>query len=312
MVSYDRWMRPIVSQVDRLQRLAVFDAAARAGSFTAAAADLSTSQPAVTRQIRELERALGITLFHRTANRSTLTAAGQALADSIDTGFSGIERRLAELHDPDPMFVLAAPPGFAQQLIVPVLDGLHDALPDVDIRLWLYDRDDELDTGTYDAAIRVGTGSWPGVDDVELFPERVIPVATQALADELGLHATSAPNDVLAAPLLHMEADGRPWMSWALWLETFGLTLTPGRRRAIHNSYPIVIQRALAGRGIALGWRYVVTQLLDDGLLVPVGPEVASDRSYHLTWPLSRQGDERLRLATDWILETTGARTAEP
>ena len=311
MLSYACKMRPIVTHVDRLQRLAVFDAAARTGSFTAAAAELSTSQPAITRQIRELERALGLTLFHRTANRSTLTDAGQALADSIDIGFSGIERRLAELLDPDPMFVLAAPPGFAQQLIVPVLDGLHDALPDVDIRLWLYDRDDELDTGTYDAAIRVGTGSWVGVDDIELFPERVIPVATQTFADEFRLDKNSTPTEVLAAPLLHMEADGRPWMSWALWLDTFGLALAPGRRRAIHTSYPIVIQRALAGRGVALGWRYVVDQLLDDGLLIPVGPEVASDRSYRLTWPQNRSGDETLRLATDWIVETTRAQTRQ-
>lgn len=304
-------MRPIVAHVDRLQRLAVFDAAARAGSFTAAAAELATSQPAVTRQIRELERALGITLFHRTANRSTLTDAGRAFAESIDTGFSVIERSLAELQDPDPMFVLAVPPGIAQQLIVPVLDGLHDALPDVDIRLWLYDRDDELDAGTYDVAIRVGTGSWPNVDDIELFPERVIPVAAPALADELGLHAKSTPEDVLAAPLLHMEADGRPWMSWAVWLEAFGLTLTPGRRRVIHNSYPIVLQRALAGGGIALGWRNLVDQLLEDGLLVPVGPEVVSDQSYRLTWPTSRSGDERLGLATAWLVEITGVFTPD-
>lgn len=305
-------MRPIVAQVDRLQRLAVFDAAARTGSFTAAASELSTSQPAVTRQIRELELALGITLFHRSANRSTLTEAGQSLADSIDTGFASIERRLAELQDPDPMFVLAAPPGFAQQLIVPVLDGLHDALPDVDIRLWLYDRDDELDSGTYDLAIRVGTGAWPDVDDVELFPERVIPVATQALANDLGLDARSTPREVLSAPLLHMEADGRPWMSWAMWLEAFGLVLTPGRRRLIHNSYPIVIQRALAGGGVALGWQNLVSQLLDDALLVQVGPEVTSDRSYRLTWPMSRGGDPRLRLVIDWIMETAGAEPTQP
>ncbi len=299
-------MRPIVARVDRLQRLAVFDAAARTGSFTAAAAELSTSQPAVTRQIRELERALGLTLFDRTANRSALTDAGRALADSIDAAFSGIERRLAEIHDPVPMFVLAAPPGFAQQLVVPVLDGLHDALPDVDIRLWLYDRDDELDTGTYDAAVRVGTGEWSGVDGIELFRERVIPVSSPSLADELGLHPNSTPEDVLGAPLIHMEADGRPWMSWAGWLHAFGLTLTPGRRRTIHNSYPIVLQGALAGRGVALGWRDLVDQLLDDGLLVPVGPEVVSERSYHLTWPTSRGADPRLRLAIDWVCSVIG------
>ncbi|MGB3733493.1 MAG: LysR substrate-binding domain-containing protein [Ilumatobacter sp.] len=301
-------MRPIVTRVDRLQRLAVFDAAARNGSFTAAAAELSTSQPAVTRQIRELEIALGATLFHRSANRSRLTDAGRALAASVEAGFSVIEQGIAELQDPNPMFVLAAPPGFAQQLLVPVLDELHDALPDVDIRLWLYDRDDELDTGAYDVAIRVGSGAWFDVEDIELFSEQVIPVATQALADTLGLDSESTPQDVLAAPLLHMEADGRPWMSWEAWLDEFGLELAPGRRRVIHNSYPIVIQRALAGRGVALGWRHIVTHLLDDGLLVPVGPEVASDSSYRLTWPKRRQHDERLRRAIDWIVETTGVR----
>jgi len=298
-------MRPIVAHVDRLQRLAAFDAAARAGSFTGAAAELSTSQPAVTRQIRELELALGITLFHRSANRSALTDAGRALADSIDLAFTGIERRLAEIRDPDPMFVLAAPPGFAQQLIVPVLEGLHDALPDVDVRLWLYDRDDELDSGTYDLAIRVGSGSWPDLDDVELFAERVIPVASISLADDLGLHAGSSPTEVLSAPLLHMEAEGRMWMSWAIWLEAFGLVLTPGRRRVLYNSYPIVVQRALAGGGVALGWQGIVSQLLDDELLVQVGPEVASDQSYWLTWPTRRSSDHRVRLVADWLVATT-------
>ena len=186
-------MRAIVARVDKLQRLAAFDEAARAGSFTAAAAALSISQPAVTRQIRELEPALGLVLFDRTANRSSLTAAGRSLADAVDAGFAAIERRLDDLTDPDPTFVLAAPPGFAQELLVPVLDGLHDVLPDVDLRLWLYDRDDELDTGRYDAAIRVGTGGWAQVDDVALFPERVFPVASRSFAQEWGLDERSSP-----------------------------------------------------------------------------------------------------------------------
>lgn len=297
-------MRPLVAHVDRLQRLAVFDAAARTGSFTAAAAQLCTSQPAATRQIRELEQALGITLFHRTANRSSLTAAGQQLAEAVDSGFSVIERRLAAIRDPNPTFVLATPAGFAQQLLVPVLDGLHDELPDVDIRLWLYDRDHDLDAGTYDLAIRVGQGGWERMEDVELFAERVVPVVSRPLAERLGLHEGSTAEEIRSAPLLHMESNDRPWMSWAEWLDAFDLELTSGRRRLIHNSYPIVIQRALAGDGVALGWRNVIEQLLDDGLLLTIGPEVRSKRSYRLTWPSADGPDERLSRAIDWIVAT--------
>lgn len=285
-------MRAILERVERLHRLAVFDAAARCGSFTAAAAELGATQPGVTRHISGLERSLGVALFERTANRSRLTDAGHLLASAIDTAFVGIERALASLDEPDTTFVLASPPGFAQQLIVPMLDELHDAVnTDVehDIRLWLYDRDVELDSGHADIMVRLGSGHWPGLDSVPLFQERVVPVATRTFAEEHGLHARSTASEVLAAPLLHMDAMGRPWMSWPDWLGTFGLSLSTGGRRVLHNAYPTVVQQALAGRGVALGWRGIIDQYLDDGLLVTVGPEAITDRYYCLAWPVGRR-----------------------
>lgn len=300
-------MRSILAQVDRIQRLAVLDAAARTGSFTAAAAEIATTQPAVTRQIRELEHALGVPLFHRTANRSELTDAGRKLADAVDAGFARIERGLSELLEPQPTFVLAAPPGLAQLILVPVLDELYEAVGDVDIRLWLYDRDSDLDRGAYDVAIRVGDGSWPGHHDVELFAERVVPVATGQLARRLGLSPYASAEAVLAAPLLHMEAQGRPWASWSEWLNDFGLQLTPGIRRVVLNSYPAVIQQAIAGHGVALGWRGVVDQLLRDSVLEVVGPEVSTARTYRVTWPDDAVDgpavDEDVRkAAVDWLM----------
>jgi DNA-binding transcriptional LysR family regulator len=279
-------MRPIVERAERLQRLAAFDAAARAGSFTAAAAELGSTQPAVTRQIRALERSLGLELFERTANRSHLTEAGRLVAAAVDAGFTSMEQTLASVTEHASTFVLASPPGFAQLLMVPVLDQLHSAL-ESDIRLWLYDRDTDLDDGSADAMVRIGTGGWPGLDAVRLFDEVVIPVATSTFALEHGLDAGSTAAEVLSTPLLHMDATDRPWMSWADWLAHFDLALTP-RRRVLHNAYPAVVQEALAGRGVALGWRGVIDRYLDDGVLVPVGPEVTTDRAYCLAWPAGR------------------------
>lgn len=294
--------------------MAVFDAAARTGSFTAAAAEIATTQPAVTRQIRELEQALGATLFHRTANRSELTDAGRRLADAVDAGFARIERGLLDLLEPRPTFVLAAPPGLAQLVLVPVLDALYEAVGDVDIRLWLYDRDTDLDRGAYDVAIRVGDGSWPGHHDIKLFTERVVPVATRQLADQFGLDEHASAKAVLAAPLLHMEAEGRPWTSWAEWFDDFELSLTPGIRRVVLNSYPAVIQQAVAGRGVALGWRGVVDQLLLDGLLDVVGPEVTTPRAYRVTWSADTpdrpaDGDATRNAAVEWLITALGAET---
>ena len=198
-------VRPIVERAQRLQRLAALDAAARSGSFTAAAVELGSTQPAVTRQIRALEHSLGLELFERTANRSRLTETGRLVAAAVDAGFTMVEQTLAAVTEHSSTFVLASPPGFAQIVMVPVLDELHATL-ESDIRLWLYDRDTELEDGSADAMIRIGTGDWPGLDAVRLFDETVVPVATIAFAEEHRLDANSTAADVLAAPLLHMDA----------------------------------------------------------------------------------------------------------
>ena len=278
-------MRAVVRRVDRLQRLAVFEAAARLGSFTAAAAELGLSQPAVTRQIRSLERSLGAELFTRTANRSSLTDAGARLRDHVAAGLDVIEAGLAELAEQAGHLVLAAHPGIAQQWIVPRIDGLREALGDLELRLWLFDRDIEIAEGGFDAAIRVGTGDFPGQASHLLFPESVMPVATPALAEEYGLHPGSSAAEVYRAPLVHMDDGDRPWMTWAQWLAGFGITLRRQPARVLYHNYPMVLQQALAGRGVALGWRHLIDDLLTGDALIVVGPEVRSPGGYYVTWP---------------------------
>ena len=293
-------MRALVARVDRLQRLALFEAAGRLGSFTAAGRELGIAQPAVTRQIRALERSVGVELFHRTANRSELSEAGRNLLATLDLAFSAVERTLDDLIASDEIFVLASPPGFAQELLVPHLDALQAVLGDRDLRLWLYDREAELANGHFDAALRIGQGRWPGLDSARLFDEQVVPIASTDFADEWALDSASVASDVLAVPLLHMEAD-RPWMSWTNWLANFDLALTPGRSRVIFNNYPTVLQQALAGRGVALGWAGLVEHHVADGVLTVVGPTVNSDRSYYVTWPAG--SSEVIDGLVAWLLD---------
>jgi len=64
-----------------LNQLRVFDAVARTGSFSRAAETLSVTQPAVTLQIRQLERDCGVQLFERIRRRPRLSEAGQRLQE---------------------------------------------------------------------------------------------------------------------------------------------------------------------------------------------------------------------------------------
>lgn len=297
-------MRPIVRQVDRLQRLAVFEAAARLGSFTGAGAELGMTQPAVTRQIRALERSLGTVLFTRTANRSELTDVGRRLRERVAAGFDTIEAGLADLADHPGTFVLAAHPGIVQMWLVPRLEEVQSAIGDLDLRLWLFERDDELIGWPYDAAIRVGTGDFPGCRSRLLFPETVVPVATPAFAAEHGLSATSTAHDVYAVPFVHMDDGDRPWMTWSGWLAEFGIPLRRQPGRVLFHNYPMVLQQALLGRGVALGWRPLIDEYVDGGTLAIVGPEVRSALGYYVTWPDGPQVDAVDALVA-W-LTTTG------
>jgi DNA-binding transcriptional LysR family regulator len=298
--------RQLVRRIDRLQRLAAFDAAARSGSFTAAAEELGVSQPAITRQIRSLEDALGVALFARTSNRSELTDAGRRLWAHVAAGFDTIEGGLAELAAMADTFVLAAHPGIAQQWLVPRLDGLRAALGDRELRLRLFDRDAELAHGEYDACIRVGDGAFAGQSARLLFPEVVVPVAAPSVTTEHGLHAASAPAELQHVPLVHMDDGDRPWMTWHDWLGSFGLAFPPQPGRVLFQNYPMVLQQALAGRGVALGWRPLIDDLVDGGALVVVGPEVRSHRGYWVTW---RQGPPTAPVAAlvDWLDAQAGA-----
>ncbi len=294
-------MRTLVRRVDRLQRLAVFDAAARLGSFTRAAEELGMTQPAVTRQIRSLERALDTKLFERTANRSELTEAGRRLHNHVAVGFEEIEEGLAELEESTDTFVLASHPGIVQMWLMQRLDQMQAALGDVDLRFWLFERDTELVDGSFDAAIRVGTGKFPGCRSRLLFPEVVVPIAAPSFAEEHGLSASSTARDVHEAPFVHMDDGDRPWMTWSGWLEEFGMALRRQPGRVLFHNYPMVLQQALLGRGVALGWRPLIDEYVSGGALEVVGPEVRSSRGYYVTWPASNS-DERVDALVDWLL----------
>lgn len=90
-------MKQLKRHLPPLTSLLAFEAAARLGSFTAAAEELNVSREAVSRQIRTLESHLGISLFERDANRALMGAAGAHFFATVSPNLTAIAVAAKEL-----------------------------------------------------------------------------------------------------------------------------------------------------------------------------------------------------------------------
>jgi len=123
-----------------LRHLRYFVAVAEAGSLTVAAErKLHTSQPSLSRQIRDLEAEVGAQLLRRTARGIELTPAGQAFLDHARSVLSQVEaateaaRRVA--HPAKPCFAMGFLTGHELTWMPEALRILHDELPNVDVMI---------------------------------------------------------------------------------------------------------------------------------------------------------------------------------
>ena len=123
-----------------LRHLRYFIAVADAGSLTVAAEQkLHTSQPSLSRQIRDLEQEVGVQLMHRSAHGVELTSAGKAFLDHARMALlqaeAAKEAALRAAQPPKPTFALGFLSGAEIGLLPEVDRLLHDAFPDLEIRL---------------------------------------------------------------------------------------------------------------------------------------------------------------------------------
>ncbi len=95
-----------------LHQLRYLRAVVRSGSVTAAAEAEFVAQPSVSKQLRLLERELGVPLFHRVGRKVVATDAALALADCADRVFDDLAATVAAVSGPELLSRLAfwAPP----------------------------------------------------------------------------------------------------------------------------------------------------------------------------------------------------------
>ena len=288
-----------------LQSLVFFEAAVRHLSFTAAAQELGTSQPAVSQRISLLEDDLGVPLFKRAHRGVSLTPEGLQLVTAVRESLGSIGEVAAKIRARRERQVLtvATDFGFATYWLMPRLATLRELVPELDVRIVTSQNQFDIRGEPVDMAIAFGDGQWPGCSATHLFPEIVVPVCSPTFYAQQGLSGHAA--DLRTLALLHLEsAEPQRWLLWDGWFAAHGLRSAGTGHDLTLNNYPLVIQAAMAGQGVALGWAPLVDALVRGGQLVAaVAAPLRTARAYFLVEPNTRRNSEALHRFRSWMVQ---------
>ena len=285
-----------------------FDAAARHGSFTKAAAELCITQGAVSQQVKQLEDWLRRPLFLRTPRALVPTPEGKWLAVVLRESFDAIESTLAQMRQPaeSATATLSCSPSFAMSWLTRRLGDFFRQHPDTGLRVFgefhTLDRTRMVRDGV-EAAVRFDLGGYRDLNATVFLDEWLIPVASPEF---LARHSPIAtPENLHGEWLLH---DGSAWdgadtyEEWQHWFARVGATPPSWAGGQLFNLSQLALGAALAGQGIAMGRAALVLQDVKVGRLVPLlGCSVMSRAAY--SFVTTTHPSPAMQRVREWLVD---------
>ncbi|HWA47007.1 MAG TPA: LysR family transcriptional regulator [Dongiaceae bacterium] len=276
-----------------LDTLRAFEAAARSGSFSAAAELLNLTHGAISRRIATLEQWLGLRLFERKARGVALTPEGQRLYLRTQEAFALIADTSDRWSEPRGTAVvrLSSIPSVSSLWLMPRLSRLEGGDPKLRVSLIIDHSYLDLEAEGIDLALRCGRGAVPGRVSVQLFEEWCFPIAAPDLARKLG---SGVPERLLEAPLIH-DSDASGWRAW---FGTHGLDYHPRPQDRRFEDYNLVLDAAACGLGVALARPPLARSAIETGRLARVDERTALNPvSYWLDRPATAPRNAAATLA---------------
>jgi molybdate transport repressor ModE-like protein len=280
--------------------LRILLAVARMGSTTAAARELQTSPSTAARRVTALEEALGVTLFERSPDGYTLTAAGRAIvpaAERMEAGAIEVGERLAALaRGVEGNVRLTTLDTAATQQVIPLLPAFHELHPGVHVEVLTGDAKLDLLRGEADVALRFGPRpDEPGLVARKVGTVRVMLYCSRDYAAKRGVPADGAALNDHAVIRGAGYVDERPHHRW--------LATHAPRATIAHRSNSTLGIFEAVRRGLGIG--SLPTDLGDsDATLIRldgVGPEIEAD-----AWLVTTEEARRLahvRAFLDFLAE---------
>lgn len=245
------------------------------GSMAAAARHLDCTRAQVSKQIGDLEKALGQRLFERSSRKLSLTPAGEVFQQHARRALEAVESAqfaVSHLGDaPRGILRISATLVFGRLYIAPLLSRLVDKYPGLECELVLTDQVVDLAADRIDLALRLTKA--PPEDAVArplLQLERVICAAPAYL------HAHGSPQTPQELPLHRcfsylLTDDGH----WHLADQEGAETVVPIHSPVQFNNLDCLQEAVLAGQGLGILPTYLCAPALADGRLSPVLPGYA-------------------------------------
>lgn len=275
--------------------LAVFEAAARHGSFSTAAAELNVTPGAVSRQVRALEDDLGAPLFLRHNRGVVLTAAGEELSATLAQGFSRASEVVRAIRHGElgQRVTLACSDVVGSMWLVPRMPDFWRRYPEIRVDHLMTDNLRDLRRAEVELRIRFGAGLWADETSELLFDDLVYPVCSPRFAADHG-------EDLTRLPLLEVDWVAPDWVRWEDFLAQAGMKSAPPHRR--FSKFSVAIAAALADQGVVIGWHHIVAPLVAAGQLVRLTQLTMKPAgAYHLTWNTGRRLSPAAETMRAWL-----------
>lgn len=288
-----------------------FEAAARHKSFLKAADELNVTPTAISHQVKRLEAYLGQALFVRLNRAVELTAAGAALAATLENIFARLESALdPALHQARSTIVISAMPSLAAKWLAQRFPDFEARHPQWQVRLDVSDMLVDFQSGDIDVALRYGPGKYPGLNARRWMNANVFPVCSPALLKRKPL---ATPHDLARHTLIHTDLGslrGRP-PGWAEWLSAAGVPQIDASRGPQFGNIYMALEATQAGHGVTLAPAPLVEHDLQAGRLVkPLAIELENPYAFWIVCPRQALQDPKIKALTAWLLQQ--ARPATP
>ncbi|MET9652348.1 LysR substrate-binding domain-containing protein [Streptomyces sp. JL2001] len=283
-----------------LNTLLPFEATVRHASMTRAAQELHVTHGAVSRQIQNLEKALGTPLFergtrvlHPTPQAHRLAAAVRDALDRLDTAAREVSRR--ERAGP---LALSCEPTLLMRWLIPRLPDLAARVPGLTVHLSAGGGPVSFDGDTVDVALRRDDFPVPGqVSRTPLFLERIGPVCSPELAERI-----TGARGFAGVTILHAATRPGAWDDW----QRLTRRRVEGAAQQTFEHFYLALQAAVAGVGVAIGPYALVHDDLVNGQLVAPFGLMADGTGYHLLSPRPPEQDDRVALLLGWLRDQAG------